>query len=312
MTPEIHVEEQHVNQQLDDPSDSPFRRADAVATEPLIVERPRRRSRRLSGLAATFVAALVAAGVGSASTFAVLTAEDSHTTAPAASTGSGQAVSMVTTQQDLTSMIATARKSVVTITVQLAQSGSGRFGGSGGGTAIGSGVIVTPNGYILTNAHVVNGATSVSVKTEDGTSYDASVVKVLTDHDLALVKIDATGLPAAPVGTSSSIKVGQTAIAIGSPLGEFTDSVTAGIVSALDRSIQVGDEGTQNVTNLTGLIQTDAAINHGNSGGPLLNAAGQVVGINTAAASSAQGLGFATPIDAAASLLQLAGVNSVA
>ncbi|MFL5679466.1 MAG: S1C family serine protease [Chloroflexota bacterium] len=306
------MEEQHTNHPFAD-TESPFpRREDAVASEPAVVARPRRRGRRLSGLAATFVAALVAAGIGSASTFAVLTATDSQAPAATTSGGSGQAVSMVTTPQDLTSMIATARKSVVTITVQLAASGTGRFGGSGGGTAIGSGVIVTPNGYVLTNAHVVNGATSVSVKTEDGTTYDATVVKVLADHDLALVKIDASGLPAAPIGTSSSIKVGQTAIAIGSPLGEFTDSVTEGIVSALDRSIQVGDDGTENVTNLTGLIQTDAAINHGNSGGPLLNAAGQVIGINTAAASSAEGLGFATPIDAAASLLQLAGVNSVA
>jgi S1-C subfamily serine protease len=193
------------------------------------------------------------------------------------------------------------------------QTGVGRFGGSSAsGTAIGSGVIVSSNGYILTNAHVVNGATSLSVKTTAGTTYDATVVKVSSDHDLALIKVDATGLPAASIGSSASIKVGQTAVAIGSPLGQYTDTVTEGIVSGLNRDIQVADPSSRTVVNLTGLIQTDAAINEGNSGGPLLNAAGQVVGINTAMASSAEGLGFATPIDAAASLLQIAGVSSAA
>jgi S1-C subfamily serine protease len=279
------------------------------AETPIDVARPRRRP-RLSGAAATFAVALLAAGVASASTVAVLTASMPAAAAPAAGSGAGQTVAMVTTQgQDLTAMIAVARSSVVTITVQVTQNGVGRFGGTtGSGTAIGSGVIVSSNGYILTNAHVVEGATSLSVKTTAGRTYDATVVKVSSDHDLALIKVDTTGLTAAAIGTSASIKVGQTAVAIGSPLGQYTDTVTEGIVSGLNRDIQVADSATRRVVNLTGLIQTDAAINQGNSGGPLLNAAGQVVGINTAMASSAEGLGFATPIDAAASLLQIAGV----
>ena len=121
--------------------------------------------------------------------------------------------------------------------------------------------------------------------------------------DLAIVKVNATGLPTAPIGDSSTIQVGQQAIAIGSPLGEFTDSVTSGIVSALGRSIDV--EGSS----LTNLIQTDTAINPGNSGGPLLDASGSVIGINTATSTAAQGIGFAIPIDIARPMLAQASAG---
>ena len=123
------------------------------------------------------------------------------------------------------------------------------------------------------------------------------------DRDLALVKVDATGLTAARIGDSGSIQVGQTAIAIGSPLGTYTETVTKGIVSGLGRTVTVQDETTGQPTTLEGLIQTDAAINPGNSGGPLLDAGGAVIGINTAVASSAEGLGFAIPITEAADLV---------
>ena len=122
-------------------------------------------------------------------------------------------------------------------------------------------------------------------------------------HDLALIKIDATGLTPVTLGDSSAVAVGQMAIAIGSPLGTFTDSVTQGIVSGTDRSITVGDQATRVQEDLSGLIQTDAAINPGNSGGPLLDAAGSVIGIVTATASGAQDMGFAIPINQAKSLI---------
>jgi serine protease Do len=137
-------------------------------------------------------------------------------------------------------------------------------------------------------------------------------VSLSETQDLALVKIDATGLKPATIGDSASVAVGQTAIAIGSPLGTYTETVTKGIISALDRTITVRDEQTGRPVTLTGLIQTDAAINQGNSGGPLLNGAGQVVGVNTAAAASAEGLGFAIPIEEAASLIAQAREASVA
>jgi S1-C subfamily serine protease len=173
-------------------------------------------------------------------------------------------------------------------------------------TGVGSGLILTSNGYILTNRHVVENSRTLTVTLMDGRDLAASVVRISDTTDLALIKVDATGLPAATIGDSDSIEVGQTAIAIGSPLGTFTETVTRGVVSGLDREITVTDAATRRQTTLKGLIQTDAAINPGNSGGPLLDAAGQVIGLNTAVATSAEGLGFAIPIGAAKDLIGLA------
>ena len=151
-------------------------------------------------------------------------------------------------------------------------------GQTGTGTATGSGVIFDANGLILTNHHVVaDDPQSLTVNLKDGRSFPATIYGIDTLTDLAIVKVDATGLPTAPIGDSSSIQVGQQAIAIGSPLGTFTDSVTSGIISALGRTIPV--EGGDILTNL---IQTDTAINPGNSGGPLFDPSGKVIGINTA------------------------------
>jgi 2-alkenal reductase len=142
------------------------------------------------------------------------------------------------------------------------------------------------------------------VTLKDGRSFDARVYGIDTLTDLAIVKVDATGLPTAPIGDSSTIQVGQQAIAIGSPLGQFTDSVTSGIISAIGRSIPV-DAGTV----LNNLIQTDTPINPGNSGGPLLDPSGAVIGINTAVAGGSQGIGFAIPINVARPLLQQASAG---
>ena len=120
---------------------------------------------------------------------------------------------------------------------------------------------------------------------------------------ITLLKVDATGLPTVTIGSSASLKVGQLVVAIGSPLGTFTDSVTSGILSATGRSITVRDASTRQPHTISNLLQTDAAINEGNSGGPLLDAAGQAIGINTAAAASAEGIGFAIPIDQAAAIM---------
>jgi len=166
---------------------------------------------------------------------------------------------------------------------------------------VGSGVIFDANGWIVTNRHVVEGATSLVVILEDGRHFDGKVYGLDTLTDLAIVKVDATDLPTAPIGDSSTAKVGQLAIAIGSPLGTYTNSVTAGIISAFGRVIQVQDG-----TTLRNLIQTDAAINPGNSGGALLDSAGNVIGINTAVASTAEGIGFAIPINIVRPILQQA------
>jgi S1-C subfamily serine protease len=167
----------------------------------------------------------------------------------------------------------------------------------------GSGFIVAADGLILTNNHVVAGASSIMVVLNDGQQLKASVVATEPAKDLALVRVIATGLTPVTLGDSSSIKVGQLAVAIGSPLGQFTESVTQGIVSGVDRSITVGDPASRTSEDLTGLIQTDAAISPGSSGGPLLDASGSVVGIVVASSSSAQDMGFAIPINQAKALI---------
>jgi S1-C subfamily serine protease len=167
-------------------------------------------------------------------------------------------------------------------------------------TGVGSGVIFDADGWILTNRHVVAGSDQLVVALKDGRTFTGRIYGIDTLTDLAIVKIDAKNLPTAPMGDSSALKVGQLAIAIGSPLGTYSNTVTSGIVSAIGRSIQV--EGG----NLNNLIQTDTAINPGNSGGPLLDGGGNVIGIDTAVATNAQGIGFAIPINIAKPLLQQA------
>jgi len=159
---------------------------------------------------------------------------------------------------------------------------------------VGSGIIYDANGWILTNHHVVTGASTLKVELKDGRSFSGTVYGIDTLTDLAIVKVDATGLPVASLGSSDALKVGQLVVAVGSPLGTYSFSVTSGIVSGKGRSIVLSDGST-----ISNLIQTDAAINPGNSGGPLADADGNVIGINTAMADGSNGIGFAIPIDIA-------------
>ena len=261
---------------------------------------PVRPAGRRRGVTTVVGAAVLAAALASGSTYAVVMATigSQPSAGPTDSTGTRTAAQVNATDADLTDIIATARESVVTITSSIAA--GGRFSPfQVPATGVGSGVIVTGDGYILTNRHVIENSTGLTVKLADGTELDATLVEVAQDTDLALIKVNGSGLPAASLGDSAAVKVGQVAIAIGSPLGTYTETVTKGIISAKDRTITVTDEQTRRPTTLKGLLQTDAAINPGNSGGPLLNAAGEVIGINTAVASSAEGLGFAIPIEAA-------------
>jgi S1-C subfamily serine protease len=177
---------------------------------------------------------------------------------------------------------------------------------SSSGSGIGSGFIFDSHGWILTNKHVVNGADQISVQLNDSRVFTGRVYGIDTLTDLAIVKIDATGLPVAPLGSSEDLQLGQLAIAIGNPLGTFENTVTTGVVSGLGRQIRAGDAVGTSSEQLNNLIQTDAAINPGNSGGPLINSAGQVIGINTAVNQDAQGIGFAIPIDIARPILLLA------
>jgi len=168
-----------------------------------------------------------------------------------------------------------------------------------GSRGTGSGVILDPDGLILTNRHVAGDAASLAVTLADGRVFDGTVAGIDTLTDFAFVRIKATDLPTAQLGDSSKLQVGQLAIAIGDPLGQFPGTVTVGVVSGLDRTLTVADETTGEPQTLRHAIQTDASINPGNSGGPLVDDAGRVVGIDTAGSGAAQGIGFALPIDIA-------------
>jgi serine protease Do len=196
---------------------------------------------------------------------------------------------------DESSAVITAVDKVAPAVVTIRTSSAGVFGTEQG---TGSGVIFDAGGWVLTNRHVVEGADEVEVSLNDGRSFAGTVYGIDTLTDLAIVKIDGTDLPVAPIGTSDGLEPGQLAIAIGNPLG-YENTVTTGIVSGLGRQIVASDAAQTSAETLRNLIQTDAAINPGNSGGPLINSAGQVIGINTAVSTEAQGLGFAIPIDVA-------------
>jgi len=170
---------------------------------------------------------------------------------------------------------------------------------------VGTGFIVSEDGFIVTNSHVVGdgSAETIIVQLTDGREMEGTVLWSDTILDLAVVKIDAQNLTAAELGDSDSVNIGAYAVAIGNPFGlAFDRSVTQGVISGLDRTITVGGTG-QGVT-MEGLMQTDASINTGNSGGPLLNSTGQVIGINSAKAATGEGLGFAIPINTAKPIVE--------
>lgn len=163
---------------------------------------------------------------------------------------------------------------------------------------IGSGFVISSDGLIVTNKHVVSVPNAkYRVITKDDKSYDVIKIYRDPDSDLAIVKINATGLTPIEMGDSEKIKVGQKAIAIGTALGEFRNTVTVGVISGVGRGITAGSPFESSAEKLDNVIQTDAAINPGNSGGPLLNSSGQVIGVNTAVSSQGQGIGFALPIN---------------
>lgn len=196
-----------------------------------------------------------------------------------------------------TQVVAKVGPSVVTV-VNLKTPQWDFFGNLRQPQSLGSGVVLAPDGYVVTNNHVVEGNASLSIITSNGKKYDAELVGADELSDLAVLRIlGDPGLPMAELGDSDMLVQGQRVVAIGSALGEFKNTVTVGVVSGLDRSIDMG-EGFR----MEGLIQTDAAINHGNSGGPLVNLQGQVIGINTliirgdgTTLDVAEGLGFAIP-----------------
>jgi serine protease Do len=269
------------------------------------------RGRRPSPIGEVILASVIAAVVGSGGTFLALDASGAldrrsanPATAPVGATTTARQTVTLDESSAIIDVAAKAGPAVVRITAQ--GTNVNGLGAQIPQTGVGSGVIYDSSGWILTNRHVVTNDTDqvvakLTVDLKDGRQFDGRVYGVDTLTDLAIVKIEATGLPTAAVGDSDALKVGQLVVVIGSPLGLYSNSVTSGIVSAKGRPITV-DSGKQ----LTNLIQTDAAINPGNSGGPLLDAGGNIVGIATAVAPNSSGISFAIPINIAKPIMQQA------
>jgi S1-C subfamily serine protease len=271
---------------LFEPADVPPTGPPAPPTAPAAPE-----PKRPSSMRAALVGALAGAVVAAAVAFGVvaLTEDDNETeatTGPPVVVANGQGL-------DVHAVLDAVQDAVVAINVE----GVSQFGGFAEGA--GSGMVIDPDGLVLTNNHVIEGATSISVTLADGRDLDADLVGAIPSNDIALIEVRGLDdeLPAVTFGSSDDLRVGDPVVAIGNALGlGGTPSVTAGIVSALGRELDGGG------VPLSDLIQTDAAIYQGNSGGPLVNASGEVVGVNTAVALSqangaAENLGFALPID---------------
>lgn len=234
--------------------------------------------------------AVVASRAGLTGNQVVVQEVQRDTSTDASNTGSTDGTSM-TMQQ----IAAVASPSVVAITTEQMSSSQTWFGGYYVQSGAGSGVIISQDGYILTCAHVVSGATSVKVQLDGSDeSYDATIVGQDSTSDIAVLKIDATGLTPAVIGDSDALAVGEVAVAVGNPLGTLSNTVTDGVVSALNRQVTVQDNDMT-------LIQTDASISPGNSGGGLFNGNGELIGIVNAKSSysEAEGIGFAIPINTA-------------
>ena len=232
--------------------------------------------------------AVVASRAGLTGNQVVVQQVERSTDATAAGSTDGTSMSV----QQIASVVS---PSVVAITTEQMSSSQTWFGGYYVQSGAGSGVVISQDGYILTCAHVVNGATSVKVQLNGSDeSYDATVVGQDSTSDIAVLKIDATGLTPAVIGDSDALAVGEVAVAVGNPLGTLSNTVTDGIVSALNRQVTVQNNDMT-------LIQTDASISPGNSGGGLFNANGELIGIVNAKSSysEAEGIGFAIPINTA-------------
>ena len=214
-----------------------------------------------------------------------------------ASSGEKLQISTTEIETAITQAVEKVGPAVVTVVTQLPGGRRSVFGTSQGSTASGSGVIITSDGYILTNNHVVNGGQSYSIVLANGSLLDAKLIGTDQFTDLAVLKVEGKMPGVATLGNSDVLKPGESVIAIGSPLGNFKNTVTSGVISATGRSLDSG-----NGYLMENMLQTDAAINQGNSGGPLVNLAGQVIGINTlivrggqGASTVVEGLGFSIP-----------------
>ena len=284
---------------------------EAPAAEP--AKKPRKRKKDHSKMARSAVALVLAAAMGFAGGFVgarvgntgskVVIQQVERSDSSAADSESAAGGTSVSSGMTTAQVAKTVSPSVVVITTeQVVYSQWSWYGQNQVESGAGSGVVISSDGYILTCAHVVSGASQITV-TIDDTDYTATVVGEDDTSDVAVLKIDATGLTPATVGDSDSLSVGDNVLAVGNPLGELGGTVTSGIVSALNRSVTI--QGTSS-TNTMSLIQMDASVSPGNSGGGLFNMNGELIGLVNAKSSSsdAEGLGFAIPINDAIEVAQ--------
>jgi S1-C subfamily serine protease len=263
---------------------SAFEAAPAPPVAPTRRTRDRRGGRFIVGAAlGALVGSVVSGGI-----VAVTARADDH---PAAVAAPAVATPVTVAHNSIAALVDKAEPSIVSIHDSITQ--TDQFGQTQSGQAAGSGFVLSADGYIVTNNHVIDGATDITVNFHDGSTATASVVAADPHSDLAVLKVDRTDLAPLPMGDSSQLEVGDQLVAIGNALDlSGGPTVTTGIVSATGRSLT-----EENGVTLSDMIQTDTAINPGNSGGPLLDMAGEVVGINTAVAGQAQNIGFAISID---------------
>jgi serine protease Do len=276
--------------------------ANEAYTEPQKVKKEKKKKRERKGIGAGGIAILLVvcillsagAGFGGAALYGSFSSKSGNSVVVNRVESKGNVSSEDGSLADITSQIA---DTVVEIRTEAVVNGS--FFGNYVSEGAGSGVIISSDGYIITNNHVISGADTITVTTKDGTEYDAKLVATDSQSDIAVIKIDASDLNTAIIGSSADLVVGERAIAIGNPLGELGGTVTFGYISALDREVTIDG------TTMT-LLQTDAAINPGNSGGGLFNTNGELIGIVNAKSSgdSIEGLGFAIPIDTAYTIAQ--------
>lgn len=270
---------------------------DSKEPENVVVAEPRRGiGRRPKIIAASLVIVLISFMAGLSGALLITITQNRS---PLQAHGSSYDGNKIVTQEeeDIAAVASKVAPSVVSI-VTSAQTMS--FYGAQTQEGAGTGIIVSSDGYVLTNKHVIQNSQSVAVVTSDGVKHsDVKVIGTDPLNDVAYLKISGVnGLKPAELGDSSSVRIGQKVVAIGNSLGQYQNTVTSGIISGTGRPVAAQSEEGGKVETLTDLLQTDAAINPGNSGGPLTNLAGQVIGINTAIAQGAQSIGFSIPINA--------------
>ena len=276
--------------------------SETPTTQPPAPVSPKQSPRRRGKYVSLFIVALLICSAGGFAGGWVAVTLYNKSDAGAGQMVNSDGTTVVTLEEEaITNVAAKVSSSVVSIVTTTSARSMWGYSSQGAGT----GVIVSKDGYIMTNNHVIDGANKVSVVASDGTEYDD--VKIIGSdplNDIAFVKIEGVSdLVPAELGDSGKLRIGQRVVAIGNALGQFDNTVTSGIVSAMGRPLVASSSDGSGSESLTDLIQTDAAINSGNSGGPLVDLAGRVIGINTAVATDANGIGFAIPINATRGVL---------